>query len=145
MTVILIHTMNPWILLGCRGLRRTFFKVFTIRSFRFFLCLKVICRPWGLIPPTHPPPPKKTNWFHTAYLHLEAGMYDYSGEFAFNIGLPAKSAHSGAIIVVIPNEMGICTYSPLLDHYNNSTRGVRICKSISCLWSIFLFSNCLDF
>jgi len=63
-------------------------------------------------------------------LMSSCGMYDFSGEFAFTIGLPAKSGVSGAIMIVIPNVMGICTWSPRLDAHGNSVRGIRFCRQL---------------
>ncbi len=57
-------------------------------------------------------------------------MYDYSGEFAFTIGLPAKSGVSGAIMVVVPNVMGFCVWSPRLDNHGNSVRGIEFCREL---------------
>ena len=49
-----------------------------------------------------------------------AGMNDWSGQWAYRVGLPAKSGISGGLMIVVPNVMGIAIYSPLIDNSFNS-------------------------
>jgi glutaminase len=69
------------------------------------------------------------------------GMYDYAGQWAHEVGIPAKIGVSGCVIAVIPGQIGIATYSPLLDSYGNSVRGVMACRQISADFGLHAFCS----
>jgi glutaminase len=68
------------------------------------------------------------------------GMYDFAGEWAYEVGVPAKSGVSGGIMAVIPGKMGIGVFSPGLDQYGNSVRGVRVCQEVSERLGLHVFA-----
>lgn len=60
-----------------------------------------------------------------------AGMYDYAGEFAMEVGVPGKSGVGGGIIISTKEGYGIATYCPCLDEFGNSLVGIKILECIS--------------
>ena len=57
------------------------------------------------------------------------GMYDYSGEWAYRVGVPAKSGVGGGVMAVVNRQLGIATYSPRLDAHGNSRAASKCARS----------------
>ena len=57
---------------------------------------------------------------------FSCGMYDAAGDWATQVGIPAKSGVAGGLIGALPGQIGIATFSPRLDVHGNSVRGVGL-------------------
>jgi glutaminase len=67
---------------------------------------------------------------NTLAVMLTCGMYDFSGNWVYDVGVPAKSGVGGGIVGVVNRQLGIGTFSPRLDDKGNSIRGVAAFKEI---------------
>jgi glutaminase len=68
---------------------------------------------------------------HILSIMFTCGMYDYSGQWAYRVGVPAKSGVGGGVMAVVNRQLGISTYSPRLDAHGNSCRGIEACVELA--------------
>lgn len=67
----------------------------------------------------------------TKAIMTTCGLYDSSGRFALDVGIPSKSGVGGGILSVVPGQFGIGTVGPALDDKGNSAGGVEVLKRLS--------------
>lgn len=67
------------------------------------------------------------------------GMYNFSGKYAIDVGIPSKSGVAGGLLGVVPKKMGIGIYNPILDKNGNPIVGYNIMKDISNEFNLSVF------
>jgi glutaminase len=78
---------------------------------------------------------------HALAVMATAGMYETSGDWLFDVGVPGKSGIGGGIIAVSPGKGGLGTFSPLLDRAGNSVRGQLAARHLSRTLGLSLFAS----
>ena len=68
---------------------------------------------------------------HILAVMITAGLYENSGDWLYDIGLPGKSGVSGGLITVAPGKGGLATFGPLLDAAGNSIKGQLTARFLS--------------
>jgi glutaminase len=69
------------------------------------------------------------------------GMYDYAGHWLHNVGMPAKSGVAGGVLAVVPGRLGLAIWSPRLDRFGNSVRGIAVCEELSRRLELHLYDQ----
>ena len=78
---------------------------------------------------------------HTLAVMTTAGLYETSGDWLFDIGLPGKSGIGGGIVTVAPGKGGLGTFAPPLDAAGNSVKGQLAAAFLSRRLGLDLFAS----
>ncbi len=80
----------------------------------------------------------------TLSVMTSSGMYDFAGEWIYRVGLPAKSGVGGGILATLPAQLGLGSFSPLLDEHGNSVRGLKVCEALSAQFDLHMLNRTSD-
>ena len=78
---------------------------------------------------------------YTLAVMATAGLYETSGDWLYDIGLPGKSGIGGGIVTVSPGKGGLGTFAPLLDAAGNSVKGQLVARFLSQRLGLDLFAS----
>jgi glutaminase len=81
---------------------------------------------------------------HTLAVMLTAGLYETSGDWLYDVGLPAKSGIGGGIVTISPGKGGMGTFAPPLDPAGNSVRGQLVARFLSAQLGLDLLISAPD-
>jgi glutaminase len=95
----------------------------------------------GVCPSTRERVVSEESCRHTLAVMATAGLYETSGDWLYDVGLPGKSGIGGGIVTVAPGKGGLGTFSPRLDAAGNSVRGVLAARLLSRSLGMDLFAS----
>ncbi len=81
---------------------------------------------------------------HTLAVMASAGLYETSGDWLYEVGLPGKSGIGGGVVTVSPGKGGLGTFAPLLDEAGNSVKGQLVAKFLAEQLGLDLFVSSPD-
>ena len=81
------------------------------------------------------------NCKHVLAAMATAGLYEHSGDWLYQVGLPGKSGVSGGIVTISPGKGGLATFSPLLDEAGNSVRGQLVNRYLAEKLGLNIFAS----
>ncbi len=81
------------------------------------------------------------NCKHVLAAMATSGLYEHSGDWLYEVGLPGKSGVSGGIVTISPGKGGFGTFSPPLDEAGNSVRGQRVTRHVSEKLGLNIFAS----
>jgi glutaminase len=70
-----------------------------------------------------------------------AGLYETSGDWLYDVGLPGKSGVGGGIVTIAPGKGGLATFAPPLDSAGNSVKGQLVARFLSAQLGLNIFAS----
>jgi glutaminase len=95
----------------------------------------------GMNPLTHDKVIDAIHCQHVLAVMVTAGLYENSGDWLYETGLPGKSGVSGAMIAVVPGKCGLASFAPPLDESGNSVKGQLALRFLSERLGLNLFAS----
>jgi glutaminase len=72
---------------------------------------------------------------------ITAGLYDQSGYWNYTVSVPGKSGVGGGILAIVPHQYAIAIFSPPLNPYGNSVRGIAVMQFLSSKLHLNLYAQ----
>jgi glutaminase len=95
----------------------------------------------GVNPITGEPVVDASICHHTLAVMFTAGLYESSGDWLYEVGLPGKSGIGGGIVTVSPGKGGLGMFAPRLDRMGNSIKGTLAARHLSAVMGLDLLSS----